>query len=53
MNVYRFRLIDIINNYRHCVVLPNEDLNGKVVKNKAKILEKLRKGEFKIIYVTS
>ena len=53
MEVYRFRLIDIINNYRHYVVLPNEDLDGKAVKNKIKILEKLKKGEFKIIYVTS
>lgn len=49
MRSYRFRLKDIINNYLHSVVIPKYDAEGKLVKDKEKILRKLKKGEFKIV----
>lgn len=48
---YVFRLIDIINNYRHTVILPQQDLEGNVVEGKERIREKLIEGDFEIVWV--
>lgn len=49
MVVIQLRIIDIINNYRHCVVIPSHDVNGRRIRNKRKVLDKVLEGDYKFI----
>jgi|Deesub1362A_J573_1020465.scaffolds.fasta_scaffold00330_97 hypothetical protein len=51
MVCYRFRLIDIINNYRHCIELPDTDYYGNRVVSRGEILKKIKSGEYRLIVV--